>query len=321
MNSGHVLRSKLNIFTRLSDHGQEIVVVDTSAGPTATLPVACVVSTPADQSLERRELDALNQTLEPALSDLGGRFVGRTTVEGKRQWLFHLPESAALSADAAVQQAISSTLPGVKVAVETHADPQWQQFKQQFSPPSVRIEYNVAAPPAPRVQEEDKPVIEPRAPAAMPVPKASAPPPIPSGQSAATAESLSKPAMPVTTLSSSAKTSALAVVSLVMSILCSPVMIIGSLIAAILGHVSLGKIRRSQGRLQGRGIALAAILLGWFGVIGWVAFGISLAPFVIKLSKEKDPMVIRQMVEEEIMRRQGVSNPTPAPPVNPPVQQ
>jgi hypothetical protein len=41
---------------------------------------------------------------------------------------------------------------------------------------------------------------------------------------------------------------------------------IGSVLALIFGYVAKGQIDRSNGRESGRGMAIAAIALGWVGV-------------------------------------------------------
>ena len=40
-----------------------------------------------------------------------------------------------------------------------------------------------------------------------------------------------------------------------------------SAMAVIFGHVALSQIRRSQGRLDGRGLAIAGLLMGYIGII------------------------------------------------------
>lgn len=59
-------------------------------------------------------------------------------------------------------------------------------------------------------------------------------------------------------------TSGKAIASLVLSVLGI------SLIAVILGHLARGEIKRSQGRVQGDGLAIAGLVIGWIGVAGWV---------------------------------------------------
>jgi hypothetical protein len=67
------------------------------------------------------------------------------------------------------------------------------------------------------------------------------------------------------------QTSALAVVSLVSGILgWLPLPLIGSIVAIVTGHLARGEIRREPGRLEGDGMALAGLILGY----GALALGI-----------------------------------------------
>lgn len=64
------------------------------------------------------------------------------------------------------------------------------------------------------------------------------------------------------------QTSTLAVVSLVFGILGWTLLpFIGSLVAVVCGHMARGEIRRSQGALEGDGMAVAGLVLGYI-VIG-----------------------------------------------------
>ena len=64
------------------------------------------------------------------------------------------------------------------------------------------------------------------------------------------------------------QTSTLAVVSLVFGILGWTLLpFIGSLVAVVCGHMGRGEIRRSQGTLEGDGMAVAGLVLGYI-VIG-----------------------------------------------------
>lgn len=45
-----------------------------------------------------------------------------------------------------------------------------------------------------------------------------------------------------------------------------------SLIGLILGYSARTEIRNSQGRVGGDGLALAGIIIGWIGTIGWTLF-------------------------------------------------
>ena len=65
------------------------------------------------------------------------------------------------------------------------------------------------------------------------------------------------------------QTSALAVVSLVMGIVGWTVLpFIGSLVAIITGHMARADIRRQPQSLEGDGLALTGLFLGWVAVIG-----------------------------------------------------
>ncbi|TAA42400.1 DUF4190 domain-containing protein [Pseudoxanthomonas winnipegensis] len=63
-------------------------------------------------------------------------------------------------------------------------------------------------------------------------------------------------------------TSSLAVVSLVFGILgWSLLPTIGALVAIITGHMARAEIRRSQGALDGDGMAVAGLVLGWLHLV------------------------------------------------------
>ncbi|RZZ88848.1 DUF4190 domain-containing protein [Pseudoxanthomonas winnipegensis] len=63
-------------------------------------------------------------------------------------------------------------------------------------------------------------------------------------------------------------TSSLAVVSLVFGILgWSLLPTVGALVAVITGHMARAEIRRSQGALDGDGMAVAGLVLGWLHLV------------------------------------------------------
>ncbi|WJI16944.1 DUF4190 domain-containing protein [Pseudoxanthomonas winnipegensis] len=63
-------------------------------------------------------------------------------------------------------------------------------------------------------------------------------------------------------------TSSLAVVSLVFGILgWSLLPTVGALVAVITGHMARAEIRRSQGALEGDGMAVAGLVLGWLHLV------------------------------------------------------
>ncbi|HVK53167.1 MAG TPA: DUF4190 domain-containing protein [Pseudoxanthomonas sp.] len=66
------------------------------------------------------------------------------------------------------------------------------------------------------------------------------------------------------------QTSTLAVVSLVSGILGWTLLpLIGTIAAIITGHMARGEIRRMPDRLEGDGMALAGLILGWVAVAAW----------------------------------------------------
>lgn len=65
------------------------------------------------------------------------------------------------------------------------------------------------------------------------------------------------------------QTSALAVVSLIMGIVGWTVLpFLGSLVAIVTGHMARAEIRRQPQAMEGDGLALAGLILGWVAVIG-----------------------------------------------------
>jgi len=71
---------------------------------------------------------------------------------------------------------------------------------------------------------------------------------------------------------STRQTSSLAVVSLVSGILgWSLLPLLGSIAAIVTGHMARGEIRRAPERLEGDGLAVAGLVLGWLSVALWVA--------------------------------------------------
>lgn len=68
-----------------------------------------------------------------------------------------------------------------------------------------------------------------------------------------------------TTAHSPSKTSTLAIVSLVFGIL--GLFFFGSLVGIITGHLARSEIKKSEGRLEGDGLALAGLITGYIGFI------------------------------------------------------
>lgn len=70
--------------------------------------------------------------------------------------------------------------------------------------------------------------------------------------------------------------SSMAVVSLVFGILGWTLLpFLGSLVAVITGHMARGEIRRAAGHLEGDGLAVAGLVLGWVSLALWL-LGIAL---------------------------------------------
>ncbi|KAF1689568.1 DUF4190 domain-containing protein [Pseudoxanthomonas koreensis] len=67
------------------------------------------------------------------------------------------------------------------------------------------------------------------------------------------------------------RTSSLAIASLVAGILgWTLVPFIGTLVAIVCGHMARGEIRRSNGQLDGDGLAIAGLVLGWIAAALWI---------------------------------------------------
>ena len=67
------------------------------------------------------------------------------------------------------------------------------------------------------------------------------------------------------------QTSALAVASLVSGILGWTLLpVLGTLVAIVTGHMARAEIRRSGGALEGDGLAIGGLILGWLSALLWV---------------------------------------------------
>ena len=67
-------------------------------------------------------------------------------------------------------------------------------------------------------------------------------------------------------------TSSLAITSLVSGVLGWTLLpLLGTLVAIITGHMARSEIRRSAGMLEGDGLAVAGLVLGWLAVALWAA--------------------------------------------------
>jgi Domain of unknown function (DUF4190) len=68
-------------------------------------------------------------------------------------------------------------------------------------------------------------------------------------------------------------TSGLAIASLVLGIVW--VFWIGSILAVIFGHIALSRIKASRGMIEGKGLAIAGLVLGYLGIatlVLWIIF-------------------------------------------------
>jgi peptidylprolyl isomerase len=124
-------------------------------------------------------------------------------------------------------------------------------------------------------------------------------------------------------------TNGLAIASLVVSIVgFGCVGGIGSIVALVLGYVALSQIRRSRGMQQGRGLALAGVILGWIGLAVTVAAIIAIVAldsgsdvddpdgFDSERSQTETPTTVPRDVSESLVAAEVVQRtpPTPAPP-------
>ncbi len=72
-------------------------------------------------------------------------------------------------------------------------------------------------------------------------------------------------------ISAPRQTSSYAVIALVAGILGWTLLpLLGSLGGIIFGHMARGEIRRSNGQLDGDGLAITGLVLGWASVALWV---------------------------------------------------
>ncbi len=72
-----------------------------------------------------------------------------------------------------------------------------------------------------------------------------------------------------------------------------------SFAAVIFGHLSLSEIRKSGGRLTGRGLAIAGLVLGYTGVaviVGLIVIGIAATPSANKRAMQKNGMMQKTVV-------------------------
>ena len=97
----------------------------------------------------------------------------------------------------------------------------------------------------------------------------SAPPPAPQSGLPGSPGEVRPPPPPGFTGYRAARTSGLAIASMVLGIVW--LFWLGSILAVIFGHVALSQIKRSMGALSGRGMAIAGLALGYVGIAVLVA--------------------------------------------------
>lgn len=99
---------------------------------------------------------------------------------------------------------------------------------------------------------------------------------VPSGA----ADGASSPAAPV----SYSTTSGLAIASMVLGILW--IYWIGSIVALVLGYLALREIRWNPERIEGKGMAIAGVVLGWIGV-ATLLLGIAAGLYIWKIDHDE----------------------------------
>ena len=86
----------------------------------------------------------------------------------------------------------------------------------------------------------------------------------------------------------------LAIVSMIAGIAGMVIPFAASIVAVVCGHVAKNQIRDSQGREGGDGMAVAGIVLGYIGIVGWgllVLFGLLVADWFV----ENAPEIVDQL--------------------------
>lgn len=67
------------------------------------------------------------------------------------------------------------------------------------------------------------------------------------------------------------KTSTLAVMSLVMSLVSLLLLpILGAILSIVFGHMANSEIKKSRGRMTGSGFAMTGLIIGYFSVFVWI---------------------------------------------------
>jgi type IV pilus assembly protein PilA len=109
----------------------------------------------------------------------------------------------------------------------------------------------------------------------------------PSCGQAARASSSAVPAQPaIPGGSGTPATSGKAIASLVFGLL--PLTLLSAIPAIVFGHIALSEIKKSAGRLQGRGLAIAGLVLGYFSV--------AIMPFILIIAAIAIPNLLRARI-------------------------
>ena len=85
-------------------------------------------------------------------------------------------------------------------------------------------------------------------------------------------------------------TSGVAIASMVLGILW--IYWIGSIVAVILGYLALQEIRQNPERIEGKGMAIAGVVLGWIGV-GTLLLVVAFGVYVWKNKEQYEPAETR----------------------------
>ena len=97
------------------------------------------------------------------------------------------------------------------------------------------------------------------------------------------------------------KTSGLAIASLIFGVIIIPFTILTGIPAIIMGHIAMSKIKKSQGAIGGRGLALAGTVLGYLSLIILPILAGIVTPLILRAQKSGERVEV--MME---MRQVGV---------------
>lgn len=118
------------------------------------------------------------------------------------------------------------------------------------------------------------------------------------------------------TLQVKQKTSGLAITSLIFGII--PLSILTGIPAIIMGHIAMSKIKKSQGTIGGRGMALAGTILGYLSIVLIPILAGLITPVILKAKKSADrAMLINGMKQVGITLQENKNPDTGAYPESP----